>query len=100
MCNVTRYNEEVFPTNGNQLVQDRIITTGNSFGIGVDVIIQRFHGPVFATVPGIEILDITIYGTNDPMYVPVAGDYTNLTIPINDRQLSRFDDFRTTVNIL
>jgi uncharacterized phage protein gp47/JayE len=99
-CIVTKYAEEAFPTNGDTLIEEQIVETGNSFGIGVDVIVQRFHGPIFANIKGIQILDITFAATSDPTVIPPPGAYTNVTAPVDDRSLSRFDASRTTVTVL
>ena len=98
--NVTLYTEETFPPNGVEQIQMVITDTGNLLGIDQDVIIQRFMGPIYRTVPGIQQLDITVFGTNDPAYVPVPGDFVATTIPIGPRELSRFEEYRIGVTVL
>jgi uncharacterized phage protein gp47/JayE len=100
LCGVALYDEEIFPADGTAQVQRSIVATGNAFGIGVDVIIQRFHGPIYAAVPGIENLAISIAALADPAAVPLPGDYATLTAPIADRALSRFDASRVVVTVL
>ena len=99
-CTITLYNEENFPLQGDVLVEEVIVETGNTFGIGTDVIIQRLHGPIYSNVKGIENLSITIAASADPLYVPAPGDFTTNTFPIGVRELSRFDASRIVVTVL
>jgi uncharacterized phage protein gp47/JayE len=94
---VSLYNEEVFPDDGVQQIQAIVAATGNAFGIGKDVIIQRLMGPIYASVPGIANLDITVAQENDPDTVPAPGDYVSTNLAIDDRELSQFD--ATTVEV-
>lgn len=93
------YNEEVFPDNGEQQIQAIVTDTGNSFGIGKDIIIQRLLGPIYAQVPGISRMDIKIARTIDPNVVPAPGVYTTNNIAISARELSIFDVTHVDVTI-
>ena len=97
---VTLYSREAFPDNGRELIQQTIADTGNGFGIGRDVIIQRFIGPVFKEVPGIQRLDITVSWSEDPTHVPAPGEYTGENVMLTARQLAQFDLNRVSVEIL
>lgn len=97
---VTLYGEETFPPDGVEQIQMVAADTGNLLGIDVDVILQRFMGPIYRIVSGIQQLDITAFGTNDPAYIPVPGDYVNATIPVGPRELSRFEEYRIAVTVL
>ena len=97
---VTLYSEEQFPDNGVQQIQAIVTDTGNNFGIGKDVIPQRFFGPIYSGVSGIGQLDIKVAKATDVNSVPVAGDYTTANIPISARELSTFDVTKVTVTIL
>ena len=57
---VTLYNEEQFPDGGVPEIQLIVANTGNNFGIGKDVIPQRFYGPIYSGVNGIGKLDIKV----------------------------------------
>lgn len=94
---VTLYDEETFPDNGGQLIQSIVANTGNSFGIGKDVIVQRLYGPIYADVDGIGKMDITVARVDDPDTVPAPGDYTANNIPISPRELSSFTEAHITV---
>lgn len=88
---VTLYNEEIFPDNGVQQIQIIVTNTGNSFGIGKDVIVQRFYGPIYAGVSGIGKLDIRVARADE--------EVTDQNIPISARELSTFDVTNVTVTI-
>lgn len=96
---VSLYNEEIFPDNGVQLIQSIITETGNSFGIGKDVITQRLYGPIYAGVSGIGKMVITVAREDDPNTVPSLGEYLEDNIPIASRELSQFDITHVTVTI-
>ena len=87
---VSLYDEEIFHDNGVLQIQTIIQDTGNNFGIGKDIILQRFMGPVYSQVPGIASLAISVATNTDPTYTPVAGDYQTNNVPIGSGQLSQF----------
>lgn len=95
--NVALYNEEIFPDNGAAQIQTIIAQTGNNFGIGKDVIIQRFMGPVYSQVPGIANLTILVAYTTDGNTPPTT--YTPNNVPISAREVSSFDFTRVQVTI-
>lgn len=96
-ANVQLYDEETFPDSGVLQMQTVLADTGNSFGIGKDVIIQRFYGPVYAAIAGIGRLDISVAFTSDPNHVPLVTDYVSTNVPISARELSQFDATRIQV---
>ena len=97
---VTLYSEEQFPDGGVPQIQLIVTNTGNNFGIGKDVIPQRFYGPIYSGVPGIGHLDITVAKANDVNSIPDPTDYSAETIPISARELSTFDVTKVMVTIL
>jgi len=97
---VTLYNEEQFPDGGVPQIQLIVTNTGNNFGIGKDVIVQRFFGPIYADVPGISQLDIKVARAADVNAIPAPGDYSSANIPIASRELSQFDVTKVMVTIL
>ena len=97
--NLYLYNEEIFPDDGVAKIQAIVTATGNNFGIGKDVILQRFLGPIYAGVPGIAQMNVTAAMKTDGDVVPAPGDYTATNIPISARQLSRFNPTHVSVVI-
>jgi uncharacterized phage protein gp47/JayE len=97
---VTLYSEEAFPDTGAEQIETVIAQTGNSFGIGKDIIIQRFLGPIYAAISGIGNMTITVARGTDPISAPAPGAYTSSNLPIAARELSMFDVTRVNVNIL
>ena len=97
---VTLYNEEQFPDGGIPQIQAIVTATGNSFGIGKDVIAQRFFGPIYSGVPGIGNIVITMAKADDVNAVPLTSDYSSDTIPISARELSVFDITKVMVTIV
>jgi uncharacterized phage protein gp47/JayE len=97
---VTLYSEEQFPDGGIQQIQMIVTDTGNNFGIGKDVIAQRFFGPIYSAVQGIGNLVITMAKADDVNSVPLSADYSSDTIPISARELATFDATKVMVTIL
>lgn len=96
---INKYTEEVFPGSGDLQIAQIIMDTGNTFGVGKDVIHQRFIGPIFAKLNGISSVVITTALTTDPDTVPAPGDYTSSNKAIAIRELSRFALERITVEV-
>jgi NTP pyrophosphatase (non-canonical NTP hydrolase) len=90
IVNYTRYDEETFPLDGEDTIENKVLEYGISLGIGVDVIPQRFFGGIFENVPGIENLEILV-GTSNP---PTADNI----IPISSVQISQFEVANITIN--
>jgi len=93
------YNEEAFSDAGTTQIKQIVTDTGNSFGIGKDVIVQRLFGPIYAGVTGIGKMVITVASETDPTTVPAAGDYSDNNIAIDARELSQFDITHVAVSI-
>jgi len=74
----TKNPEEIFPANGEQVMQDGIIALGSTFSIGSDIIVQKFYKPVYA-VDGISTATIEIAVTDNPGDTPVY-QATNISI--------------------
>jgi len=92
---MTKYSEELFPGNGADRAAQIIEDVGNLFGIGKDIIVQRFFGPIFADVPGIATIDIQTAIATTPGGPPGAFSSGNRAIAV--RNLSRFDHTRVNV---
>jgi hypothetical protein len=93
------YNEEVFPSNGPQVVQQIIVDTGNLFGVGTDIIIQRFYGPIYQAVSGVGNISLAIAVEPDATTTPAPGDFSSSNVSIAVRELARFDLVRVSVTV-
>lgn len=65
------YDEEIYPTNGNELVRQYLLEYGLTHTIGLDIIPQRFVPKVLLNVPGIDHIDILVARTDEPDDTPV-----------------------------
>ena len=82
------YDEETFPADGIDQIEAAVLAWANStFEIGLDIIPQRFHTPVF-TIPGLEKVTVSIATTDTPGGTP---SYQLTTIAISGTQLAVFD---------
>jgi hypothetical protein len=95
---ITKYDEEEFPVDGLDQVQDQIQewATAN-LGVGVDVLYQRFNLPIYE-VPGISMATIKIAVTAI-LTPPAASAYTATNIPISEMQIARVDKSRIEVTL-
>lgn len=84
---VHEYKEEKLPGDMVNTIKNLIACT--SLGLGVDVIAQRFLGPIYSNVSGIGYLDVVI--SSD------GKNYTNKSIAIDRGEISTFDVERVTV---
>jgi len=98
-CILSLYNEEVFPSNGPQVVQQIIVDTGNLFGVGTDIIIQRFYGPIYQAVSGVGNISLAIAVEPDATTTPAPGDFSSSNVSIAVRELARFDLVRVSVTV-
>ena len=87
---ITKYSEELYPTNGDDLIKDAIVEYGNTFESGLDVIPQRFLPLIYANVSGIELvaIELSFDGTT----------YVTTKLDISDSEIATFDASRVTVN--
>jgi uncharacterized phage protein gp47/JayE len=97
---ITKYSEETFPGNGDVLTKQIITDTGNNFGVGKDIIHQRFMGPMYSQMDGMSSVVISTAVMDDSVTIPAPGAYTTDNKPIAVRELSRFSIDRVTVSIL
>lgn len=67
----TKYDEEEFPSNGAQLIQDTILQTINDLPVGKDVIQGRIASNIYRNVTGIEVIDVELFGSTDIGATPI-----------------------------
>jgi uncharacterized phage protein gp47/JayE len=89
---VTEYHEEALPPNAQSLISDAVLNYGNTLTVGNDVILQRFMGAIYQSVPGIGY--ITVEASTD------GNTYSTNNISIDARHVATFDATRVQVTIL
>lgn len=97
---ITKYSEETFPSNGDELIKQIVVDTGNTFGVGKDIIHQRFMGPIYSQIAGIGNIAITSAVSASSTVAPAGGSYTSANKTIAVRELSRFDLTRVVVTVV
>lgn len=88
---VTEYPEEALPPNAQTMIVDAVLNYGNSLTVGNDVILQRFMGAIYSSVPGIGY--ITVTASTDGV------TYSSSNIQIDARHVATFDATRVQVTI-
>lgn len=77
-----------------QAIKSAVSTYGASIGVGNDIIIQRFYGPIYTATSGIGSITV------DAAVTAMVGDtpaYGSINIPISRAQLASFSESRVTV---
>ncbi|MCP3683337.1 MAG: hypothetical protein GY861_11670 [bacterium] len=93
----TLYDEEVFPSDGEQAMAQAVVDYGNGLGQGVDIIPQRFNGKLFDAVDGLESV-VTEIGLSTSSTTPPTS-YVTTPIPVDDSERPLFDVSRVVVSI-
>ena len=75
-------------------IKNAVLTYGNSIGIGKDMTIQRFFGPIYESTPGLGGITVEAAITASPLDTPT---YTTTNIVIARGELASFDLTRITV---
>ena len=92
---VSLYTEEVLPLTAEAAIKQAVVDYANAnIGVGTDIILQRFLGPIYATVSGISNLVVTAAVTNAPTDTP---SYGSANIAIAKAEYAKFDISRVTV---
>ena len=86
---IHEYKEETLPGDLVNTVKKIVVDTGKKLNMGVDVISQRFVGPIYSEVNGISYLDISI--SKD------GSNYVDKSIPIDRGEVATFSTERVTV---
>lgn len=93
---INSYAEEILPDNAPTLIASTVVETGNNFGVGKDIIPQRFLGPIYDKLKGIGQITVTVA---TGATTPPSGSYTSNVIPVNLRSVSQWDASRVSVVI-
>lgn len=88
---VTEYPEEALLPNAQTMITEAVLNYGNSLTVGNDVILQRFMGAIYSSVPGIGY--ITVTASTDGV------TYSSSNIQIDARHVATFDATRVQVTI-
>ena len=84
------YDEEALPLNASEGIKDAVVAFGSTSRAGLDVLPERFKGPIFAAVPGLASITVKV-----GIAAPPAVSETPLDI--EDDEVARFDVARVTV---
>lgn len=90
----TKYDEELFPVNGEDTMQNTILEYGNTFTVGLDIIPQRFSAPLFINIAGIETITVKIFASLNSGDTP---SYVTTSISVNYDRIAVFDLSRITI---
>lgn len=93
----SKYSEEAFTSGGEEIMKQVVESTGDSLGIGNDVIPKRFVGPIYRNVSGLSDVTVSIAVTSDLNTTPLPGDYQTSRYPISDEQITNFSTQRVIV---
>lgn len=86
--------EEILNTEYAASIQAAALAHGNAIGIGRDIIIQRFFGPIYESTPGLGGITVEAAITAAPLDTPT---YTTSNIVIARAELASFDLARIVV---
>jgi uncharacterized phage protein gp47/JayE len=93
----TKYSEEAFPTNGEDLMEDSIVSYGSTLDLGEDVIPKRFYGGIYSSVSGIQDLRVLVATSVDPLIEPNIANFKEQVITISDNEIATFTEDRTEI---
>lgn len=90
----TLYDEESFPQGGDLIIAETAAATGQLLSIGEDVIPNRFIGPIYKNLSGLD--DVTVFAaiTDDINITPAPNDYVSTRLPISDEEVTDFAAIR------
>lgn len=86
--------EQVFQSDGRELIKNAIAQTGSELQIGTDVVVQRFFCAIYKT-PGIANVNLQFAATNNANETP--SSYSSANITISDIEKAVFDLSRIEV---
>ena len=95
------YDEESFPSGGEDTIKQAIADFGNSLDLGNDVIPKRFYGTIYSSVSGLEniTVDMASSGT-DANSEPAIGLFNEDPIDIDGVQVPSFDISRIELTLV
>lgn len=84
------YDEESFPSTGDNDIVESVLTYGDSLTLNEDVIPTRFIGDIYRNVEGIDGIQVEVGYTLDPLDTSPVGGYQTNRLPIDATQLAVF----------
>lgn len=79
----TLYNEELFPVEGNPIIQQVVLDYIVGLGVDKDVIPSRMFGPIYNAVGGIDDLVVEIQEIPSPGSPPNPANWQTTRLPIS-----------------
>lgn len=93
----SKYDEEAFPVDGQDLIKDSVLSYGQTLGLDNDVIPERFLGGIYRDVSGIDSLSVRVGFSTDANDTSPSSGFLTTRIPISFTQLPLFTRGRITV---
>ena len=83
----TKYDEEEFPSDGAQVIQQTILDSINDLPVGKDVIQGRISANIYKNVAGLEVLGVELFGSSDISATPVYSSTDPVRIASGEEAL-------------
>lgn len=96
----TLYSEQTFPSNGNELIRQAVVSTGNSLAAGRDMDPALFYGPIYSSVQGITVTSIEVQELTAQGDTPDPAAWQVTPVPITQSAVASIagSDVYITVN--
>lgn len=92
----TVYSEETFPSNGEDLIVEAVLSYGNSLEVGEDIIPKRIASVIYEMVEGLD--DVTVeVGLSDAVTPPVS--FSSTRIPVETTEAIIFESANVDVSV-
>lgn len=97
----TLYDEESFPSDGEDSIKQAVVDFGNTLNLGNDVIPKRFYGSIYSAVSGVESITVNMASSGeDSNTEPSLGLFSENPIDITGVQVGKFDVSRIDVTLV
>lgn len=87
-----------FPPNAEELAEQAVVAFGEALAVGDDVIFQALFGPIYAAVPGVESVTITLATSVDPESEPL--EFAAVNIDVGPNEIALWHPDRVDVGIV
>lgn len=88
------YPEESLTLSIQNAIKTAVMSYGSTIGIGEDIIVQRFYGPIYQSTSGLGSITVEVALTENPTDTP---SYSTSNIPVSRTQSVAFDELRISV---